>query len=119
MAFTTPGGPRRSPAVTIPEPGPPAFFFDRTRLDALVDQHAAAYQSAAPFPHRVIDDFLPTWVIDQCIAEFPGPDDIDWAVYTDRGNTLKLATDVEENIPPLMRQLIAQLNAGAFILFLE
>src|SRR4051812_44200483 len=118
MALTSPGGSRRSPALTIPESRPPAFFFDRARLDALAEQHDAAYQSAAPFPHMVIDDFLPGWVIDQCIAEFPGPQDIDWALYTDRGNTLKLATNVEEHFPPFTRQLIAQLNAGTFILFL-
>jgi hypothetical protein len=96
-----------------------AFFFDQGDLLALAEHRADAYRSATPFPHTVIDGFLPEWVIERCAAEFPGRDDIAWALYTDRGNTLKLATEGEEEIPPFTRQLIAQLNGGPLVRFLE
>jgi 2OG-Fe(II) oxygenase superfamily len=32
---------------------------------------AQDYQSASPFPHTVIDDFLPPAVLEMCLAEFP------------------------------------------------
>ena len=32
---------------------------------------AASYTSAAPFPHVVIDDFLPSEILERCLDEFP------------------------------------------------
>ena len=29
------------------------------------------YQSGSPFPHIVIDDFLPPEILDLCLSEFP------------------------------------------------
>ena len=31
-----------------------------------------AYAQASPFPHIVIEDFLPRDLLDQCLAQFPG-----------------------------------------------
>ena len=48
--------------MTSQDPGigvSPLGVFDDPRYSALAQQHAPAYQSAEPFPHGVIDDFLP------------------------------------------------------------
>lgn len=96
-----------------------AYFFDPVDLAKIAEEHAPGYSTATPFPHTVIDDFVPEWVLETCIADFPGPKDDNWALYTDQGNTLKLATEGEQQLPTFLRQLIAQLNGGTFITFLE
>lgn len=48
----------------------PYFFFSDRELQAIAAR-GAEYQSAEPFPHAVIDDFLPRWVADKLLAEFP------------------------------------------------
>ena len=95
------------------------FQLDRKRLQTLAERHASDYRSAHPFPHTVLDDFLPEEVIDTCLAEFPTPEQIDWRVLTDDGHSNKLATTDEALMGPATRQLIAQLNGGAMIDFLE
>jgi hypothetical protein len=38
---------------------------------------ASKYQAGLPFPHIVIDDFLPEAILEKCLAEFPhGTDDV-------------------------------------------
>ncbi len=49
-----------------------AITDDRTSTSSFV---AASHGEAQPFPHAVIDDFLPTGVLDQVLAGFPETDD--------------------------------------------
>jgi hypothetical protein len=95
------------------------YFFDAGELTARAKRHADAYRSAVPYAHAVLDDFLPLEVAQACAAEFPGPDDIAWDLYTDDGRTLKLTQNDEAVMPPLARQLVGQFNSGAMITFLE
>lgn len=61
----------------------PAFYFDSKRLERLLhdNQGSERFRNAVPFPHVVIDDFLPREVIERLIAEFPGEDDIEWIAW--------------------------------------
>jgi len=95
------------------------FFFDRARLRALAEERAAAYQAADPFPHGVFDDFLPEAVARACLTEFETVATERLDLYTDSGNTRKLATSDEELMGPLTRNLIAEFNGKAMIDFLE
>jgi hypothetical protein len=97
----------------------PAFGLDRGRLLALAALHAEEYRSAQPFPHAVIDDFLPEEVLDRVLDEFPGPDGIPWRLFTDEGHTQKLATDRLELMGPFTRHLLNEFNASVMIDFLE
>ena len=74
------------------------FAFDRDRLDALAATHAEGYRQADPFPHVVIDDFLPDTVIKTVMAEFPRPGDLDWHRFT-ADREVKLASDDPSAIP--------------------
>ncbi len=66
----------------------------------------------------MIDDFLPQPVLDALLAEFPGPEELDWHRF-DTDQELKLAADDPEGMPPTARHLLAQFNSAAMIDFLE
>lgn len=99
--------------------GDAPYFFDRAALVARTRGAQDAYLTAEPFPHAVLDDFLPLEVAAACAEEFPGREAIPWDVYTDGGRTLKLTCDDEAVMPPLARQLVGQFGSGAMISFLE
>jgi Rps23 Pro-64 3,4-dihydroxylase Tpa1-like proline 4-hydroxylase len=86
--------------------------FDRAAL-------ARAYRSAHPFPHIVIDDFLPGWMADELHREFPGPDHSVWTRLPTSDQRSKLVTTDEGLIPPLLRATLHELNSGSFLRFLE
>lgn len=93
-------------------------LLDPSRLRSLGESLAAPYQSASPFPHAVIDDFVPLEVVRQVVAEYPR-DRAEWDLYLDEGNSNKLAISDELRLGPVARQLVAELNGGAMIRFLE
>jgi hypothetical protein len=94
-------------------------FFDTEHLGRLAATHSDGYQNAEPFPHIVIDDFLPAELFEAVVAELPGPDEIAWDVYTDRGNTKKLATQNVALMGPVTRSLFAEFSLTPMIAFLE
>jgi 2-oxoglutarate-Fe(II)-dependent oxygenase superfamily protein len=94
------------------------FFFDPSTLAALAGAHAGGYAEAKPFPHVVLDDFLPAWVGRRVLEEFPAPGQIDWRKYDDP-NQKKLANESEAKLGPFTRHLIAQLNGSTFVSFIE
>jgi hypothetical protein len=94
------------------------FFFDSDHLAELARTHAGTYQRATPYPHIVIDDFLPADVLADVIAEFPRPQTLEWQRF-DEETEVKLASDDTEAMPPLTRHLLSELNSGPVIEFLE
>jgi hypothetical protein len=104
------------PGVHVATTSP--FLLQLEPLLDLAREHASQYRSARPFPHVVLDDFLPSEVVEQCIDELPAPgDELDF--YGDQGNSQKYATNDETLMGPMTRQVIAQLNGGVMIRFLE
>jgi len=94
------------------------FFFDRKQLLAQADQLTNQYVTAAPFPHVMIDGFLPEAVIRSVAGEFPTPEAARWQQsnwYFEN----KLSTEDEENFPPHIRQLMYGFNSSIFTEFLE
>ncbi len=81
-------------------------------------QLKAAYAAAEPFPHLVIDDFLPPEVLDGILEEFPNPEEIDWITYdTSEEKTLRSKSELQ--ISEATRLLLYQLNSSTFLNFLE
>ncbi|HEV7467753.1 MAG TPA: 2OG-Fe(II) oxygenase [Candidatus Dormibacteraeota bacterium] len=97
----------------------PAFGLDPERLIPLAERWREEYPRAEPFPHVVIDDFLPEEVLDHVLAEFPSPDGIPWRLFTDQGHTHKLATDRPTLMGPFTRHLLNEFNASVMVDFLE
>jgi len=96
----------------------PLPFLDSARLADLAVRHADAYQAAKPFPHVVLDDFLPASSVDQLISEFPGPEEIDWQRF-ENPREKKLASKSFEDLGPFTRMQLAELNGASFLVFLE
>ncbi len=95
-----------------------AFFFEPEQLSPIAERLAESYRTATPFPHVVIDDFLPENVAQGILDEFPSPSDPDWLRWKLRTER-KLQTTAEQGIGPFTRQVLNQFNASAMIDFLE
>lgn len=76
------------------------------------------YTAADPFPHVVIDDFLPPEILEAVLGEFPGPGAIDWKRFED-GTGRKLATRDESQFGSTTLALMHHLNSSRFLTFLE
>jgi hypothetical protein len=94
------------------------YYFSGESLFALADPHREAFLAAQPFPHAVIDDFLPKWVLDKVIDEFPDPGDIPWKEFK-QATSKKLATEGDAFFGDFTRHLITQFNSATFLQFLE
>lgn len=106
----------------------PAFYFDSKRLERLLhdNQGSERFRNAVPFPHVVIDDFLPREVIERLIAEFPGEDDIEWTAWGPgrtrplaKAKLNKLGQSDERCFPPFIRHFVGQLLSATFVNFVE
>ena len=80
---------------------------------------AQQYQTASPFPHIVIDDFLPVETYRSLSAEFPGAKEPIWYKFRSGMENLKLQSRDFEAIPPRLRSLITEFNGQAFVNFLQ
>lgn len=78
---------------------------------------AREYQSASPFPHVVIDNFLPAELLREVLADFPSTEG---RAFFDRDQErFKVQLSPNESSSPLVRNLFAELNGEAFLSFLE
>jgi Rps23 Pro-64 3,4-dihydroxylase Tpa1-like proline 4-hydroxylase len=106
-----------------PEESP---LIDLDPLLARAEADAGAYRTAAPFPHIVIDGFLPQPAAARAVAEFPAPERIaDWrrADALDAqgrvAQALKLGYSRERDFGPALRGLVHELHASPFLRYLE
>ncbi|BBX85797.1 hypothetical protein [Mycolicibacterium aubagnense] len=95
-----------------------SFAFSREELLQVADAHREEFQTADPFPHVVIDNFLPPEALEPVLSEFPEPSDTEWQQY-DNGREVKLALADSERMGPATRHLLAQFNSGPFVDFIE
>src|SRR5229473_2219127 len=91
-------------------------FFDPA-IAAIGRQFRAAYASAKPFPHIVLDDFLNKDLLELCLNHFPACPD-SRAQYNRSQENLKFEFSPETLEPPL-RSLFYSFNSLPFIKFLE
>lgn len=54
------------------------FLFDDAHLQSVAEQFKDGYNQADPFPHAVIDNFLPTEISERILNAFPKPDAPFW-----------------------------------------
>jgi Rps23 Pro-64 3,4-dihydroxylase Tpa1-like proline 4-hydroxylase len=93
-------------------------YFDPDYLNNLALSHHTEYITAKPFPHIVIDNFLPEPILDEILEEFPKPDSIDWQSFK-VARERKLASKSELQMGEKTRFLLYQFNSGVFLNFLE
>jgi Rps23 Pro-64 3,4-dihydroxylase Tpa1-like proline 4-hydroxylase len=88
------------------------------RLQELGKAKAAEYRSNSPYPHIVIDNFLPQEVTEMVLREFPDPKQVKWDEFSDK-NQVKLAFDIAERLPTPIRQVLYFFNSRPMLQFLE
>src|SRR5215207_3565844 len=92
--------------------------FDNPAYAALAVDKAKRYQTAAPFNHIVLDNFLPEPLAHDLSAAFPAPEDISW-VERDNVNNRRRYQHDETKVPARLREMLRELNSRQFVLFLE
>ncbi len=94
--------------------------FDRERLQRLAADLAPIYRAALPYPHVVIDGFLPDAFAHELAQQFPQPhDDIGWLHYGAENFEVKMSCPNEEAFPDVLWRAIHEMNGGVFVRFLE
>ncbi len=94
----------------------PALNLDRLR--GLAQKHRQDFAEADPFPHIVLDNFLPEPLLNQVLNEFPQSKQIDWYKFNSAGEK-KMVTTCEDQMGIVTRLLLYQLQCSGFINFLE
>ena len=98
------------------------YWFDPDRLlRAGVALHER-YVAAEPFPHVVLEDFLPPERVDAILEAFPDPDSPYWSTK-DQPDSKKQDTTpdyvAELKMPPVIREAMWQFNSSLFLFFLH
>lgn len=97
-----------------------SYVFDLDRLHELSALHGAAYRSATPYPHVVIDGFLRPGSASALSACFPQPEaDIGWDYFGAENYEVKMGCAREERFPVALRSALHDMNSGPFVSFLE
>jgi Rps23 Pro-64 3,4-dihydroxylase Tpa1-like proline 4-hydroxylase len=100
----------------------PIVFLESALFKEAVRQHRQHYSSASPFPHAVIDNFLPETIANQLADEFPGPKFSGFKQPDNEYQQGKLGR-VQDNdfqgVPSFTRHMLNELNGKVFLDFLE
>ena len=100
----------------------PGFFFEPAHFTAPLQAQAATFAQAAPFPHAVMDEFLPAALADRLAQLFPAPSHPHWKRVDHEeqsGRLGHLQRSGFEGVDPLVRHVLAELNGAVFVRFLE
>lgn len=95
----------------------PSSFLERSRLQGIAEERAAAYRRARPFSHTVIDGLFPENLLDQVVAEIPA-EGKGWKSYDNRNELKTVCSDVSA-FGPAAECLGYALNSDVFVSFLE
>lgn len=101
------------------------FAFKIRDLECLAEKHRANYIAADPFPHVVIDQFLPPEYADKTLEVFPGPESGIWLDWKRRdldhhpgkqgiGHASRL-----DDVSPHLQNMLFAFNSYPFLNFLE
>jgi hypothetical protein len=91
-----------------------SVVLDYPRLMAVADRQAAAYRDADPYPHAVIDDFLPPAAAEQALREFPSPASAGWTHWA-HVNESKLGKTDRRLFPPAIGAIVDELQSRRFV----
>jgi Rps23 Pro-64 3,4-dihydroxylase Tpa1-like proline 4-hydroxylase len=92
-------------------------FFQRSELVEKGKQLAQRYAAAKPFPHVVLDDFMPAAALAQVLSAVQAPAE-HWETR-DNARSLKRANGDDTHMAADVQALIYKLHSSAFLEFLE
>jgi hypothetical protein len=96
----------------------PQSVLDLEALERELDSLTRRYESASPFPHIVIEDFLRPAFVTNAIAEFPQLNVENWNPYS-HVNERKFSQTDPETWGPTLQSILAELNSDRFVSFLS
>src|SRR5436309_3402961 len=88
------------------------------RLNDVAEANCSNYLSAEPYPHCVLDNFLPEEFVNPVIEKFPNPEELKWQKFNDPLQK-KLAFTSVEKLDPELREFIHFFNSSVVLQFLE
>lgn len=90
------------------------------RLNPTTDPKALceAYVSAQPFPHIVLDNLFDDEVLEEVLANFPQPGEIDWVKF-DNPTERKLGYHFASPLARPVRDFLYEMNSAPILQFLE
>lgn len=105
---------------------PAGLLIDYKALEARATEMGEVYRSNSPFPHIVVDGFLPDPTIERLLQEYPADQSLPiWndATVKEKGGDGYVQKDKRNirdvlRMPPTYRQLIWELNSARFLAFL-
>lgn len=94
------------------------YFIDKYFTKEWMSKAKIKYNNADPFPHIVIDNFLPPEILESILEDFPNPDEMEWWTFNNN-NEIKLGSKNEVQIPQIARTVLQELNSGYILDWLE
>lgn len=88
------------------------------RLGQFLKGPGGQHRTAEPFPHTVVDGFLDEPLLRRVLAEFAAMDRSGWR-HSNNVHERKLSTENPAAFGPFTTKVIAALNSGPFLEFLE
>ena len=88
-------------------------MIDQVAIRRRFEASAAEYAAAVPFPHAVFDDLLPAELLRAILAEFPDAPSMSTQFRSAR--EVKSTENDWNRFGPAARQLVGELNSGAFL----
>jgi hypothetical protein len=104
---------------------PPIFTFAREHLLRQAEALRDEYRNGRPFPHVVVDDFLPADVATRLVEAFPPPQAphwLDWRMRDTQHQPKKLGIGHAsrlEGAEPYLHNILFAFNSSPFLSFLE
>ena len=102
------------------------FRFDYKELNDIALTSKKKFKNASPFPHLIIDNFLPLNEAKLVANDFPKPDQISWQKHGSGANSdgfnfkgVKLQCSLESDFPDYIRILMHEFNSQGFLNFLN
>src|SRR6185312_9176084 len=92
--------------------------FDYSKWTAQLPELSRRYQSAKPYPHIVLENFLDPDVLKDCIAEFNRLNETDGWINYKHYNEDKRGLNKIDLLPDTIRSTINELNSPAFLQWL-
>jgi 2OG-Fe(II) oxygenase superfamily len=95
-------------------------MFDSPRYNRMAVDLREKFRTARPFPHVVIDDFLPSDIADAIARAYPDPSDssVKWKTHQNANTSRKFVEDVSF-MSPIMQGFAQTLIGRSLLLFLE
>ena len=96
------------------------FFFDADHYRKLGRENAETFSSNQPFPHVVINNFLPESVVQRVLAERDKKCEGSWRHYSKGGTELhRFISEHDGSVGSFTRHLLSEFNSAAMCGFIE